>query len=368
MVAALGLTAAGSLSACEHAAVPSEPVATRVAVASQAVVIEQVGTLTTVVLRTTTPTGAPVGDVEISLTPSPTTQVRGDLTRRTDARGESRVVWDLGPRAGDVSLDVRSPALEPITVRGVLLPGPAVGLLLAVAPAAVDLATVIGQTPPVRVVDRYGNGVPGREVRVSVAKGGGTVGNPVAYSDANGDARAKGWTTGVDGYDQDLVATLRPDDGGVPVTLAVPLRGKMSWRSYTLGPTESPSRWGLRLSAVDASIDPNAPDWIALGLDLPQLIVECFANPGFPTYFNVGSVGRMVFLGPSEVWFDGVAEPVFDPTTVDKVQALARSQRMRIRFTPYRRTDAVDATFELQDLRERMRSAFPASCLAPLAL
>lgn len=365
----LSASLAGSLlllAACRDTGGPSEAVATRLEAVSIPTVIEQVGTLTTVVVRTTTPSGEPVGNVGIRVEPSSTTQVIGSQRTTTDARGEARIQWDLGTRAGDVTLLVDADGITPITIRGVLLPGPAAALKLEVPPQAVDMATTVGLTPAVRVVDRYGNGVPSREVTFAVTRGGGRITNPIAYSDLNGDVRAKGWTTGLVGYDQDLLATLKPDDGGFPVTLAVPVRGKMAWRSGTWQGDTGPVGWYLRLPALDASIDPRANSWVALGLDVPDLTLSCSRSNGYRTLVGAGALGRAVGLDQS--WFDDVPVPVFDPPTNEIMRALINSQRLRIRFTPYQRSGVVDASFEMADVREQLRRAFPAECLSQLGL
>ena len=352
--------------ACRDTGGPNEAVATRLEAVSIPTVIEQVGTLTTVVVRTTTPSGEAVGNVGISVEPSATTQVIGSLSPKTDARGEARIQWDLGTRSGDVTLLVKADGITPITILGVLLPGPAAALKLEVPPQEVDMATTIGQTPAVRVVDRYGNGVPSREVTFAVARGGGQITNPIAYSDLNGDVRAKGWTTGLVGYDQDLLATLKPDGGGFPVTLAVPVRGKMAWRSGSWRDDNGPSGWYLRLPALDASIDPRANSWVALGLDVPDLALVCSRDNSYRTYIGVGALGRGVNL--EQAWIDDEFVPIFDPPTNEKVRTLVGAQRMRIRFTPYQRSGVVEASFVMGDVQEQLRRAFPAECLAQLGL
>lgn len=362
----IGLVGLLLFPACRDTGGPGEAVATRLDAVSIPTVIEQVGTLTTVVVRTTTPSGEAVGNVDLSVEPSATTQVIGSRSPRTDARGEARIQWDLGTRSGDVTLLVKADGITPITIRGVLLPGPAAALKLEVPPQEVDMATAVGQTPAVRVVDRYGNGVPSREVIFAVTRGGGQITNPIAYSDLNGDVHAKGWTTGLVGYDQDLLATLKPDGGGFPVTLAVPVRGKMAWRSGSWRDDTGPSGWYLRLSALDASIDSRANNWVALGLDLPDMALACSRSNGFRTYVGFGAVGRGVILDQS--WFDDVLVPLLDPQPMEKVRALVNSQRVRIRFTPYQRSDAVEATFQLADVRAQLQRAFPAECLAELGL
>jgi hypothetical protein len=354
------------LPACRDTGGPSEAVATRLDAVSIPTVIEQVGTLTTVVVRTTTPSGEAVGNVGLSVEPSATTQVIGSRSPVTDARGEARIQWDLGTRSGDVTLLVKADGISPITIRGVLLPGPAAALKLEVPPQEVDMATAVGLTPAVRVVDRYGNGVPSREVTFAVTRGGGQITNPIAYSDLNGDVRAKGWTTGLVGYDQDLLATLKPDGGGFPVTLAVPVRGKMAWRSGSWRDDSGPSGWYVRLPALDASIDPRANSWVALGFDVPDLALVCSRDNGYRTYIGVGALGRSVNL--EQTWIDDEYVPIFDPPTNEKVRTLVGAQRMRIRFTPYQRSVVVEASFVMGGVQEQLRRTFPSDCLAHLGL
>lgn len=115
----------------------------------------------------------------------------------TDGDGVATVgAWVLGTTAGPQELEASFPGLDPVRFQATALPG---------APAVLEPGSGDFQVGPVlaplpeellaRVVDRFGNPVPGEPVDFLVSGGGGTVAVTRGVTDAAGTAAAA-WTLG----------------------------------------------------------------------------------------------------------------------------------------------------------------------------
>jgi hypothetical protein len=128
---------------------------------------------------------------------------------RTDASGRALGEWTLGRATGTNTIVVRAPGGRSTTfeVRGVA--DAPVAMVPAVLPP--ELAPVSGTVdarPAVRVLDEFGNGVPGVAVTFSVGAGGGAIsGTAARLTDADGLAAVGGWTLGSQQGDNVLVAS-----------------------------------------------------------------------------------------------------------------------------------------------------------------
>jgi alpha-tubulin suppressor-like RCC1 family protein len=121
----------------------------------------------------------------------------------TNAQGEARERWRLGPSAAD-SQRVEARAVDPSTgtplvfavFKATALAGPATGLVAVGASARQGFAaTVLADSLAVRLVDANGNPVAGAPVTWSVVRGGGSISPPTSTTNAQGIARAA-WTLG----------------------------------------------------------------------------------------------------------------------------------------------------------------------------
>jgi hypothetical protein len=129
----------------------------------------------------------------------------GTLT--ADAEGRAIARWTLGTVAGTNELAARLASGESVQFRVTGTADLPAALEALVNPAPVAPAGgLVAVSPSVRVVDRYGNGVPGVPVNFVVQAGGGSVAGPAQVSDETGVATAGGWTTGQPGENV-LVAT-----------------------------------------------------------------------------------------------------------------------------------------------------------------
>jgi hypothetical protein len=131
----------------------------------------------------------------------------------SNADGIARERWTLGPVAGPQELEARAvdsatgDAIVFETFRCTAVPG---------APARIDVegdaqAVVAGGTfavpPALRVVDPYGNAVPGVTVQLTLAEGAGTLVAPIATTDATGRA-FPAWDLGTVAGPQRLAAAV----------------------------------------------------------------------------------------------------------------------------------------------------------------
>jgi hypothetical protein len=120
----------------------------------------------------------------------------------TNADGEARERWTLGTVAGDTQR-VEARAVDPATgapivfatFRAVGVPDvPAAASAVGATSRAGVAGTAIADSLAIRVVDKYGNGVPGVAVAFAAANGG-SVSPATATTRADGTARAQ-WTLG----------------------------------------------------------------------------------------------------------------------------------------------------------------------------
>lgn len=122
---------------------------------------------------------------------------------QTNASGEARERWTLGPAAGDTQrVEVR--AVDPSTgqplvfgvFRAVGVPdAPHTMSVVRGAPASAPAGAVLADSLAVRVADRFDNPIAGLAVQWSVTAGGGSVSPATAQTRADGTARAA-WTLG----------------------------------------------------------------------------------------------------------------------------------------------------------------------------
>jgi hypothetical protein len=112
--------------------------------------------------------------------------------------------WTLGTVAGPQSLEARiagsaAGSVAPVTFHAQALAGPAATLTAVSAAAQTGvIGAPVPEAPAVRVLDAFGNGVPGMAVTFGVQEGGGSVAGSPAQSASNGVATLQSWTLGPD--------------------------------------------------------------------------------------------------------------------------------------------------------------------------
>lgn len=167
------------------------------------------------VLRVTDQAGVPLGSVAVTFAVVAGGGTVAPAGVATGADGQASTRWTLGTTAGDTQR-VEARAVDPASGASVVLAAFR-AVAVADAPAAISARPaaprvgVAGQRLPdsleARVVDGYGNPVPGAAVAWSANRGG-TVSPAASSSDAAGIARAA-WTLGLAvGAPQEAVASV----------------------------------------------------------------------------------------------------------------------------------------------------------------
>src|SRR3954454_20823676 len=151
------------------------------------------------VVRVTDQFGNPVAGVEVSWTAE-----NGNVdphTSTSDADGKAETSWVLGSSTGTQSASASSAGLDgsPVSFTAEVRPGSADKLVRVSGDnqsgkPGQDLAASL----VIRLVDRDGNGVPGRAVSWVVGVGGGRVSPETNTTGANGEAETR-WTLGAGG-------------------------------------------------------------------------------------------------------------------------------------------------------------------------
>ena len=156
--------------------------------------------------------GRPVRDQAVTFTVTGGGTVQNASTR-TDAAGLAQARWTLGTvLETEQRLEVRAVSGSGSTLASTLVyatagPAPAARLMMVSPnPQGHWEGGTLGIPPSVRVVDQFGNPVPGVPVTFTVTAGGGRLTNPTVTSGAMGIATVGGWTLGAVGTNT-VVAT-----------------------------------------------------------------------------------------------------------------------------------------------------------------
>lgn len=138
----------------------------------------------------------------------------GSLTGSSATTGSDGVAtlgsWTLGTTAGANTVTASGDNLigSPITFSATGTAGAAVSLTkVSTDPQTTTINTAVSSPPSVKVVDQYGNGVPGQTVTFAVTSGGGAVTGAVRTTDSNGIATAGSWILGPVAGSNALTAT-----------------------------------------------------------------------------------------------------------------------------------------------------------------
>jgi hypothetical protein len=133
----------------------------------------------------------------------------GPATVTTDAQGNVSVPnWILGTVAGQNVLTLSAGAATASFIATVI-PGDPTQLIVASGDQQRGLAGAALAVPPVvRLADRYGNGVSGRQASLTVTRGGGAVGTSTATTADDGTITVSSWTLGKSAVPQGLQITV----------------------------------------------------------------------------------------------------------------------------------------------------------------
>ena len=165
-----------------------------------------------IIVSVTDAVGAPVANQPLAYTVTGGGSLQ-EASTHTDQLGLALVRWTLGPMMDtEQRLEIRAVSgsggtLASATVWATVGPGAAASLVrLSPNPQAHWAGATLGLPPSVRVVDAFGNPVPGVPVTFAVTEGGGTLTNATVTSGAQGIATVGSWTLGAVGANT-VVAT-----------------------------------------------------------------------------------------------------------------------------------------------------------------
>ncbi|MFC1575104.1 leishmanolysin-related zinc metalloendopeptidase, partial [Gemmatimonadota bacterium] len=173
-----------------------------------AAIVKVAGDNQSVMVGTGVPTLPKVRVTDASAIPIPGASVTFSVTSgggtitagvaNTNASGEATVgSWILGTTTGTNTLSVITSGVAPATFTAIGTAGSAATLTKNAGDAQSAVVSTAVSTPPsVKVMDQYGNGVPGVTVLFAVASGGGSVTAGSAVSNSSGIAQVGSWTLG----------------------------------------------------------------------------------------------------------------------------------------------------------------------------
>lgn len=139
--------------------------------------------------------GNPVPNVVVSFTAAGGTVAK--TTATTDASGAASAgVWTLGTVSGARTMTAAVAGAGEIVFTATAVAGPAADMTMAGGNQSALVGALVPVSPSVRIVDAFGNGVPGVSVVFSSGVGGGVVTGATATTDANGSATVGSWRLG----------------------------------------------------------------------------------------------------------------------------------------------------------------------------
>ena len=196
--------------------------------------------------------GTPVADVKVSWHTDD-----GSLdpaTSRTGSDGRASASWVLGSSPGSQTATASSEDLSgsPVSFTATATAGTADKLVrVSGNNQSGRVGQELGEALVVRLVDRLGNGIPGRAVSWVVGAGGGTVPSVSTTTDGNGEARTR-WTLGANSGGNTLTAVVS-GVGVVGFTATATASGGGGGGGG--GGGSSPSRLQFRVQPSDAERD-----------------------------------------------------------------------------------------------------------------
>lgn len=160
----------------------------------------------------------------------------------TDAQGRASVdSWTLGTTAGEQVLNASTSAGLSTTVTVTALPdAPSSLVRVAGDGQSGQVGQALAVAPSIRVLDRFGNPVPGATVRFTTGAGDGTVAVAEAVTDADGIATSGTWTLGTQAGTQRVTATL-PSGPSVSFTATAEAAGPAALQKVSGDSLTSPA-------------------------------------------------------------------------------------------------------------------------------
>lgn len=217
--------------------------------------------------------GQPLAGIPVTIT---VTEGDGELRnapRRTGAGPVSVGDWVLGGTVGRHTLTIKAGSLPALVIEVMAAPGSPANITVAGGGQSAFAGDLIPQPIELRVQDRFGNGVPGVSLSLSVVSGGGSVGPPNVTSDASGTARIDHWRLGRQGGPQQIAATGM----GLLNTVTADIRSDFSPVVRFYGeppPAEIQAMFMAAASRIRAAVVGDTPDVPLFGFDLSRCGVQ----------------------------------------------------------------------------------------------
>ena len=145
-----------------------------------------------IVARVTDADGRAVPEVLVTFAAAEGAGVLAPESGRTDERGETRVVWTLGPRSGTQSASVSVDGLAPAPLSATARSSSAARLGFAAVPQAAIAGVAFDPPVVVTVQDEYGNAVPGASAAIQLHLNKGDLAGGAAATAVNGSATFPG--------------------------------------------------------------------------------------------------------------------------------------------------------------------------------
>lgn len=212
----------------------------------------------------------------------------------TDAEGVARDTWTLGVSAADSqAVEVRVadvPGRPAVIVRATARAGAPTQMVLAGAGQNGTVGRPLADSLLVRVVDRFGNGVPGVTVTFAVPSAGGTLSPSTDVTSATGHARSR-WTLGGTPGSYAVTVTagaFSATVGATALAVGVPYLSIASGNGQT-GPVGSTLPQPLVVRAVDAAGAPAAG--VPVRLEIWRNNGWVTGGTGFPPVVTTGADG-----------------------------------------------------------------------------
>lgn len=176
--------------------------------------------------------------------------------------------WLLGATAGVHTVSISVGRLAPLIITVTAVPDAPAGIEITQGDGQSAFAgALLSQPIDLRVRDRFGNGIPGVTVSLSLASGDGLVSPATVVTDASGMARGIAWRLGAKGGPQRVTATAGTIS--TALTAAVKSDFNVDLRFYGTPPDQSVQDLFRRaVDRIQASVVGDLPDVPLFAFDL----------------------------------------------------------------------------------------------------
>lgn len=217
--------------------------------------------------------GQPLAGIPVTITVSEGGGELRNAPRRTGAGPIPVGDWILGGTVGRHALTVRAGSLQPLVIEVMAAPASPAAIVVTGRGQRALAGDALPQPIQFRVQDRFGNGVAGVSLSLSVVSGGGAVTPANVTTDAAGIARIDGWQLGRHGGAQQIAATGM----GLLATVNAEIQSDYTPEVRFYGdppPEEIQAMFRSAANRIRASVVGDTPDVPLYGFDLSRCGVQ----------------------------------------------------------------------------------------------